>query len=108
MMGKPYKVYAIADDAFTRNPGEKDVIRIHGTFLNNAKKAKKMKFVKIPKAYGHICDIPANILMEYAPITVTFTENKNGTDCGNCEISFKHIIFNDLGNITHHRSIEIA
>ena len=53
-MGEPYKVYAIADDAFTRNPGEKDVIRIHGTFLNNAKKAKKMKFVKIPKVYGHV------------------------------------------------------
>ena len=106
--GKSYLVYAKNnDDAFTTVEGERNIIRIKGTFLNNVTR-QKFQYRKCPNLCGEILSVDESFLLPYRPIDIKFIPNKNGTDHGNVELKFFNFIFNASGFLTHDRAIPAA
>ena len=99
--GKSYVVYAKNnDDAFTAVEGERNIIRIKGTFLNNVTRLK-FQYRKRPNLCGEILSVDdESFLLPYRPIDIKFIPNKNGTDHGNVELKFFNSIFNASGFLT--------
>ena len=106
--GKSYRIYAKTDDdCFTFKEGERNVIRISGTFKNNVKR-QRFRYKKMPMVCGFITNIDADFLRPHNQMEIKFSINKNGNNHGLANILFYNIVFNAEGYVTQDRYIVVA
>ena len=106
--GKSYTIIGISeDDASTFEPNTRSVIRVDRDFANNCTR-QKLRYRKKPMLSGTLTELPKGHLIPYHRVQFLFKENMNGNNHGVLDVSFKNMIFNSDGVLTHDRAISVA